>query len=299
MKFRASALVSLAFLYKSYAYDSRGVVTFDDGGNKMSAIRYEGDESNYLTFEEEKKLIDEKFEEAKSKRMYPEMKRLAIYSVDLLQKHNAQEKASALAIMRQANSIESWMVEMLNRLNAERRKVNVQDLCFNAKLMQAALKHSNDMGNNGFTGHEGSNGSSIEDRVRKEGYPGIYAENVARGQRTPDLAMNAFMKSTAHKKNILHDKYKHVGLAWYQVKGEGHYRWTQVFGATRPGVEPCMTGYSVTQPKSGGGGNSSGGSCAGKNKFKTKAKRASQCAKKCKNKGRSSYEYSSKSCYCC
>merc|ERR1711983_263816 len=102
--------------------------------------------------------------------------------------------------------------------------------------------------------------------------------------------------STKHRENILWEKFKHVGLAWYRKKGSNMYHWVQVFGGTREGVEPCMP-TSVQPPSSGGG--SGGGSCAGKSKFKTKAKRESQCKTKCSNKGKSSYEYSNKKCYCC
>ena len=40
-------------------------------------------------------------------------------------------------------------------------------------------------------------------------------ENIAKGQRTPEEVMNAWMNSDGHRKNILNASYTTIGVAYY------------------------------------------------------------------------------------
>jgi uncharacterized protein YkwD len=48
-------------------------------------------------------------------------------------------------------------------------------------------------------------------------------ENIAKGQRTPQEVMNAWMNSPGHRANILNSHYNKIGVAYYN--GE----WVQEF----------------------------------------------------------------------
>lgn len=50
-------------------------------------------------------------------------------------------------------------------------------------------------------------------------------ENIAQGQRTPEEVVQAWMNSEGHRKNILSDKFTHIGVGYQQ---NGHH-WTQMF----------------------------------------------------------------------
>ena len=55
-----------------------------------------------------------------------------------------------------------------------------------------------------------------------------YGENIAKGQRTADKAMAAWMTSSGHRANILRANYGSIGVAC--VKSGGVYYWVQLFG---------------------------------------------------------------------
>ena len=53
-------------------------------------------------------------------------------------------------------------------------------------------------------------------------------ENIARGQRTADKVMAAWMTSSGHRANILRSGYGSIGVAC--VQSGGVYHWVQLFG---------------------------------------------------------------------
>jgi hypothetical protein len=62
------------------------------------------------------------------------------------------------------------------------------------------------------------------------------AENIAAGQGSPEAAMNSWMNSEGHRKNLLDPRAKEIGVGHVFAGGTryGHY-WVQNFGA-RPGA---------------------------------------------------------------
>ena len=50
-------------------------------------------------------------------------------------------------------------------------------------------------------------------------------ENIARGQKTPEAVVNAWMNSSGHRANILNASYTEIGVGYV---AEGNY-WTQMF----------------------------------------------------------------------
>ena len=55
-----------------------------------------------------------------------------------------------------------------------------------------------------------------------------YGENIAKGQRTADKVMAAWMTSSGHRANILRASYGSIGVAC--VQSGGVYHWVQLFG---------------------------------------------------------------------
>jgi len=140
---------------------------------------------------------------------------------------------SILSISQIALVHADWKDDMLESVNAERAKVNLDPLCYNKKLTAASENHANDMIANDFFSHTGSDGSQPWDRMEDAGYSwGSAAENIAYGQTSVKEVMNAWMNSPGHKANILGGNV-HFGAAW-----ENQY-WVQKFASPWEGSEVC------------------------------------------------------------
>ena len=111
----------------------------------------------------------------------------------------------------------------------------VGELSWNEALAFAAEEHSSNMANYDFFSHEGLDGSSTGERVTAQGYIwGYVAENIAAGQSTLQKAMDGWMKSEGHCKNIMSKNATEMGLACVVNDGaEYKYYWTQDFATPR------------------------------------------------------------------
>lgn len=104
-------------------------------------------------------------------------------------------------------------------------------LTLHENLRCSARKHSKDMGANNFFSHTGSNGSAFSQRITSAGYTWTAAaENIGAGYATPAAAVNGWMASSGHCKNIMNAAYVHLGTGYYYAAGATykHY-WTQNF----------------------------------------------------------------------
>lgn len=85
-----------------------------------------------------------------------------------------------------------------------------------------ARAYAREMHDRGFFSHTGDDGSSVADRVnaKKIAWSRL-AENIAKGQRTPQEVMQAWMNSAGHCANILGDTAQlgvgYDGDVWVQV----------------------------------------------------------------------------------
>jgi len=98
----------------------------------------------------------------------------------------------------------------------------------------AARLHSQDMGDRNYFEHDTPEGITFSDRMSAAGFAGPFpwGENIAAGQGTAAEAVEGFMNSPGHCRNIMNPDYKVVGLGYAFVPGSdfGHY-WTQDFAA--------------------------------------------------------------------
>ena len=118
-------------------------------------------------------------------------------------------------------------------LNAERRAHGLEALEWSDDLAAVARLHSSNMADEKFFSHRGSDGSMVDDRADRLGLGSwrVIGENIAymRGFDDPAaLAVQKWMESTAHRKNMLGANWKEsaVGVA---ITKDGTYYMTQVF----------------------------------------------------------------------
>jgi len=103
-------------------------------------------------------------------------------------------------------------------------------LRWNKKLARASLDHSMDMAKNGFMNHKGSDGSSTDSRLALAGYSWLaYGENIGQGYRNAGEAVNAWLKSDTHCRNIMNPDFEEAGAAAAKNKNLRVY-WTLVLG---------------------------------------------------------------------
>jgi uncharacterized protein YkwD len=121
---------------------------------------------------------------------------------------------------------------IIDLTNKEREAAGLKPLKFNPKLTKAARAHSANMARQDQLAHE-LDGKSVADRARAAGYAfASVGENVARGYRSPEELMAAWMESKPHRENILRAKFTEIGVG--RARSErGEYFHTQVFGTPR------------------------------------------------------------------
>jgi uncharacterized protein YkwD len=139
---------------------------------------------------------------------------------------------ASLAIGTQA-SPPSLGEEVLRLTNAAREKQGLTPLRLNEALTKAAQAHADDMAKKGYFSHEAPDGTDMVVRIDRVGYRyrGI-AENIAMGQRSPQQAVDGWLKSPGHRRNMLNASYRDLGVG-ISKDGKGVLRWVQVFGTSR------------------------------------------------------------------
>ncbi len=118
--------------------------------------------------------------------------------------------------------------DLLALVNDARADVGAPPLTLSCPLNQAAQMHLEDMVQNNFFSHTGSDGSSSQDRALAAGYgSGYVGENIAWNYYSAQSVFDGWMGSTAgHRENILNNNYDHMGLAY----DPNTRTWVQSFG---------------------------------------------------------------------
>lgn len=111
-------------------------------------------------------------------------------------------------------------------VNAFRAGAGQPALAADARLARAAQAHAADMVANSYFSHTGADGSSVGDRVKRQGYGFCFvAENIAQGQKTAASALAGWKGSAGHRKNMLSEFATQFGMAqagetWVMVLGK-------------------------------------------------------------------------------
>ncbi len=108
-------------------------------------------------------------------------------------------------------------------------------LNWDCTLAEISDDHNQDMANNNFFNHTGSDGLRSSDRATNAGYIWqTVGENIAAGQQSVNEVMNDWLDSPGHCANIMRPAYKDIGSDVYNAFGSQYPTyWTAVFGTRR------------------------------------------------------------------
>jgi len=143
-----------------------------------------------------------------------------------------------------------FVLQVEELINRERAQVGLSPLHTNAQLRSAAARHSRDMGENGFCGHDGSDGSTAYERMSDAGYPSPYGEVVGCGQTSPAMIVQTWMESPPHKAILLCTLCTELGAGYFNTSSPLWHYWTVTFGRRPVGSEPTPTliGFPTSAP---------------------------------------------------
>lgn len=124
------------------------------------------------------------------------------------------------------SEVSSYESEVIRLVNEIRKKNGLKELQTDWQLSRVARYKSQDMKNNSYFSHTSPTYGSPFDMMKKFGISYKSAgENIAKGQKTPQAVVNAWMNSSGHRENILKSSYTHIGVGYV---ASGNY-WTQLF----------------------------------------------------------------------
>ncbi len=118
--------------------------------------------------------------------------------------------------------------QVLNLVNSARAKENLAPLKLNLALSNVAQAKSEDMQKNNYFEHTSPTYGSPFDMIKKFGISYSSAgENIAKGQKTAEAVVNAWLNSEGHRANILNKNFTDMGLGYVNTGGTTY--WTQMF----------------------------------------------------------------------
>jgi uncharacterized YkwD family protein len=122
--------------------------------------------------------------------------------------------------------ISQYAQQVIELTNRERARAGLPALKVDAQLSAVAQKKSQDMQQNHYFSHTSPTYGSPFDMMRDSGVTYKAAgENIAKGQRTPQEVVAAWMNSPGHRANILNRQFTHIGVGFEQTENI----WTQMF----------------------------------------------------------------------
>lgn len=125
-----------------------------------------------------------------------------------------------------SSSITSYEQQVIDLVNVQRKNYGLSELKANWELSRVARIKSQDMRDNGYFSHTSPIYGSPFTMIKNFGISYTSAgENIARGQKTPQAVVNAWMNSEGHRANILNASFTQIGVGYV---ADGNY-WTQMF----------------------------------------------------------------------
>lgn len=122
---------------------------------------------------------------------------------------------------------------VVDLVNDERATAGCPALTVDDWLTAAARAHSADMAARDYFSHTTPEGVAFSTRITNAGYRWSSAgENIAKGQRTPQEVMTAWMNSEGHRANILNCGFVNLGVG-VAANASGVLLWTQDFATPR------------------------------------------------------------------
>lgn len=125
----------------------------------------------------------------------------------------------------QSKTMEQQVVDLVNKYRAEN---GLKPLKINSSVSRVAQAKSEDMKDKNYFDHISPTYGSPFEMLKSFGISYKTAgENIAKGQKTAEAVVNAWMNSEGHRKNILNANYEEIGVGY--ATGNGTTYWTQLF----------------------------------------------------------------------
>lgn len=125
--------------------------------------------------------------------------------------------------------------QMLALVNKKRCNAGLAPLALNPQLNAAAQRHSEDMAAHDFVSHQGSDGSSFQQRIMEAGYSGTPKGETIAGHATFSTAtaiFNVWWQLPESKGYMMNASVREIGVAHvYNAATDAENLWTVVFGA--------------------------------------------------------------------
>lgn len=122
---------------------------------------------------------------------------------------------------QQASPAELFFNELqtIHLINLERRNAGLAPLRWNRELTASARAFAQDVIVNqpsGYCGHVDSQGRAPGERMRAAGFVrlGAWAENAVCNYTSPEAAVRAWMRSDAHRQNLLDARLREIGVGY-------------------------------------------------------------------------------------
>ena len=146
-----------------------------------------------------------------------------------------------------------FAAKVVELVNEERRKAGVPPIAMDSVLTEGSMLRAAEtviptsgVSYSYMTGIGDKNGFSVSNSDKKGFYymthvrpnkyasetifnlaPGSYGENIALGQKTPEIVVEDWMGSPGHRSNILNKSYRRIGVGCFFE--DGVFYWTQTF----------------------------------------------------------------------
>ncbi len=141
-------------------------------------------------------------------------------------------EAATAPHMLTGDELQALTDTMFSLVNEQREQAGLAPLERDGLLDEAAMLRAAEIRVVDFAGgqpHTRPDGTSYKTALEALGITGRgYGENIARTKTSPEDAMQAWMDSESHRRNILKEKYDSIGIGAYQ-REDGKLDWIQLF----------------------------------------------------------------------
>jgi uncharacterized protein YkwD len=140
--------------------------------------------------------------------------------------------SSVSGAARVGTARENLVVRLVNARRA--KKKGCRALKHHPQLHRAARGHSADMAEHNYFSSTSRDGRSFIDRIKEAGFTGGtgWAENIAKGQRTPAAVVQSWMDASGTKASIMNCRFTFIGVGAVE-DSDGAIYWVQDFAAAK------------------------------------------------------------------
>ena len=125
-----------------------------------------------------------------------------------------------------SSTLSAFETKVVELTNVERSKAGLKPFKINNELSKVSRIKSQDMTDKNYFDHNSPTYGSPFDMMKTFGISyKTAAENIAKGQKTPEEVVKAWMNSSGHRANILNNNLDQIGVG-YDSRSNA---WTQMF----------------------------------------------------------------------